>query len=104
MSELINNDMEKYANWKAPDSGGRSPEYESSVDFTQIERSLADGTAGEYIENVGALPVEGLLEEQGDERVWPQLSIEEQTGMKEKFSPYSLRLVEDEVSCMAMVA
>lgn len=86
----------------------RNIEIESTVDFGQIERSLNDGTADEYRENVGAIPVEGLLEEQGDERVRPQLSEAEKTATRESFSGYAsksgLKLVEDDISCMAMVA
>ena len=73
-----------------------------------MERSLADGTADEYREYVGAMPVEGLLEEQGDERVWPQLSESEKGSAREKFSTYAnnsgLKLVEDDISCIAMAA
>lgn len=85
-----------------------NPEIESSVDFAQIERSLSDGTAGEYINNVGALPMEGLLEEQGDERVWPEISAGEQEVIRGEFTrnvdKYNLRQVEDGRSLMAFAA
>jgi len=64
---------EEYKNWKAP-----GPESEQSkgletekieINFELYEQSLEDGTADEYRENVGALPAEALLEEQGDKRV-----------------------------------
>lgn len=79
---------------------------ESLIDFEMYERSLKDGTADEYREEVGALPAEALLEEQGDERVWPELSQQEQEKIKALLSEYAesndLEIVIDETSCMVM--
>lgn len=79
---------------------------ESLIDFEMYERSLKDGTADEYREEVGALPAEALLEEQGDERVWPELSKQEQEKIKALLSEYAesngLELEVDEDSCMVM--
>ena len=66
---------EEYEEWKAQGNNEtqKTPEEESSeIDFEWYERSLQDGTADEYMENVGALPAEALLEEQDDERVWSE--------------------------------
>lgn len=79
---------------------------ETKIDFEMYERSLKDGTADEYREEVGALPAEALLEEQGDERVWPELSQQEQEKIKTLLSAYAesngLELVVDDDSCMVM--
>ena len=62
---------------------------ESEIDFEMYEKSLRDGTADEYLEMVGALPAEALLEEQEDERVWSQLSEEERDKIYKLLKSYA---------------
>ncbi len=85
----------------------KGPEQESTkIDFEMYEQSLNDGTADEYRESVGMLPAEALLEEQGDERVWPELSDVEKDRIRELLKSYAeandLTVDEDEDSCMVV--
>jgi len=84
----------------------RNEREKSEIDFEQYERSLNDGTADEYLENAGALPAEALLEEQNDERVWPELSEVERDRIRELLRSYaeskSLSIEEDGDSCMVV--
>ena len=93
------------ANW-SPEV--KTPEVESKIDFEQMEKSFADGSAGEYYNNTGALPVEAFLEEQGDERAWREISSGEQGVIKGEFTrnvdKYNLKLAQDETSLMAHTA
>jgi len=101
---------EKYADWKAPDRKAeqqKGPEQEKmEINFEMYEQSLKDGTADEYRENIGILPAEALLEEQGDERVWPELSEEEKGRIREMLKAYAetngLTVEEDGDSCMVV--
>lgn len=52
------------------------------LDLTECRERLFDGSADEYFAAIGEFPVEGLLEAAGDERLWPELSETEQTGLK----------------------
>ena len=76
------------------------------IDFEMYERSLFDGTADEYFKEAGALPAEALLEEQGDERVWSDLSSEEQAKIETMLSNYASRkgyqIEKHEGSCMVV--
>ncbi|MCX6810630.1 MAG: hypothetical protein NTY30_02770 [Candidatus Berkelbacteria bacterium] len=85
-----------------------TPETESSIDFAQMEKSFADGTAGEYLGNTGALSPEGLLEEQGDNRALPEISSGERAVIEQQFAEnvgrYNLQLVKDENSLLAYAA
>jgi len=104
MSEFLN--PEAHNEEPVPTGQEQNETNESLIDFEMYEQSLKDGTADEYREEVGALPAEALLEEQGDERVWPELSSKEQEKIRALLSEYaesnSLELVEDETSCMVM--
>jgi hypothetical protein len=106
MNEIFRPD-EQYANWKA-ESDNKATETESGLDFKLMGQSFADGTAGEYYNNTGALPVEAFLEEQGDDRVLSNISPKERDIVRNEFignvSKYNLRLVEDKTSLMAIAA
>ncbi|OIN88903.1 hypothetical protein CO019_00645 [Candidatus Berkelbacteria bacterium CG_4_9_14_0_2_um_filter_42_30] len=109
MSEFLNDDMKKYANWKAPDSSGGSPEQvESRIDYGQIKELLTDGSADEYCGYVGAIPIEGALEPLGDERTVDQLSPQERSQTTALFSDYAaqrgFRLEANDRSCIAWAA
>ena len=107
MAENYNQNQE-YANWKAPESAGETLEKESGLDFPQMERSFADGTAGECLGNMGALAPETLLEEQGDDRTLPEIPSGERAVIEQQFTEnvgkYNLRLVKDETSLLAYAA
>jgi len=69
--------------------GAPNVEREKKIDYERYQRSLNDGTADQYIEEVEALPVEALLEEQGDNRVWSELSGEEQATIGAMLEEYA---------------
>ncbi len=75
---------------------------------TDISRLFADGSAAEYIEVAGAIPIEGILESQGNESTWPELPEVERVGYRQEFSRSAAagdyRVVEDETSLMAEAA
>ena len=104
MSEFLN--PEAHNDEPVPAGQEQNETNESLIDFEMYEQSLKDGTADGYREEVGALPAEALLEEQGDERVWTDLSSKEQDKIRTLLSEYAkssgLELVEDETSCMVM--
>lgn len=76
------------------------------INFELYERSLSDGTADEYLEEVGALPAEALLEEQGDDRVWSELSDDERLKIEKMLADYATkkgyRIEKNEQGCMVM--
>ena len=84
------------------------PGIESKINFEMYERSLTDGIADEYLETVGMLPAEALLEEQQDERVWEELSQEERKAVYNLLKwyadihGYSIEI--DDCSCMVLPA
>jgi len=86
----------------------KAPETETRVDFAQMERSFTDGTAGEYHANVGALPVEAFLEEQGDDDTWREKSVAEQAPIRQNFvanvDRYNMRLAEDDNELLMAIA
>lgn len=79
---------------------------ESEIDLELYEQSLKDGTADEYREVAGALPAEALLEEQGDERVWSELSDTEKEQIRALLKIYAeangLSVEEDDNSCIVV--
>lgn len=101
---------DEHANWQAPEVAGqlKTPEAESEIDFEQMSKSFADGTAGEYLGNTGALAPEGLLEEQGDNRTLPEIPSAERAIIEQQFTEnanrYNLQLVRDETSLLAYAA
>ena len=106
MIENFNTNSE-YASWKA-EAAEKSPESECKIDFELMENSFSDGTAGEYYNNTGALPVEAFLEEQGDERAWSEIVPTEQQVIGSKFREnvgrYNLNIADDSRSLMAFAA
>ena len=85
-----------------------TPETERSVDFAMIEQSLNDGTGPEIAEETGGIAVETLLEEQGREETYGQLSTQDQEQTKVLFSNFAtqnrLRLESTSDYCIAMAA
>lgn len=102
------NGQGKDINFKAPvpERPAEGPEERetSEINFEMYEQSLGDGTADGYFEEVGALPAESLLEEQGDERVWSDLTTAEQTKIFELLSKYAsehgYRVERDDEACI----
>jgi len=80
----------------------------SIINFEQLEGLMSDGSADEYVENVGAIPIEGLLEEQGDERTVDQLSQPEREYTESIFTESAAkkgwRVESDASSCIARAA
>lgn len=85
-----------------------TPETERSVDIALVEASLNDGTAIEVAGETGGVAVETLLEEQGREETFGQLSTQDQEQTKALFSNFAsqsgLRLEATDDYCIAMAA
>lgn len=63
----------------------------SVIDFEQYERSLNDGTADSHIKGVHHLSAEVLLLEQGDQRVWQELTESERELIALLLQAYAAR-------------
>ena len=90
-----------------PENGQLSPEIsteKSELNLAECRERLFDGSADEYLAVVEEFPAEGLLEAVGDERLWPDLSEEEQESIKALLVEYAeknnCRVEYDETRCV----